>query len=154
MLLADRILGFIWLILGVVLCLVSLKLDLGKAVSPGPGLFPFLTGIFLLTLSIIHLIGLLFFPERNQVTAGKSFWKGVLWYKSLAVVVVMLAYILLLPILGYMLMTFVFLLFLGKAIHPQRWGTVSLVAALSAVLSYIIFGLWLNCQFPRGILGI
>jgi putative tricarboxylic transport membrane protein len=154
MLLADRILGFIWLFLGMVLCLVSLKLDLGKAVSPGPGFFPFLTGILLLGLSMIHLIGLLFFPGKNQAAAGKSFWKGVLWYKSLAVVIVMFAYILLLPVLGYILMTFLFLLFLGKAIHPQRWATVILVAVLSAVLSYIVFGLWLSCQFPRGIFGI
>ena len=73
-----------------------------------------------------------------------------MWNKSGLVVAASIAYILLLPILGFLIATFLFLLFLGNLIELRRWKTVLIVSALSAGISYLVFGVWLLCQFPKG----
>jgi hypothetical protein len=151
MLLYDRILGFIWLFLGLGICGMSYHVDLGELSSPGPGLAPFLSGCLLMFLSAIYLAKSFFFTGHSW--GGRSFWKGVRWDKSILVTAALLAYILVAPILGYILVTFFFLLFLGKVIEPQRWKIVLLVSIFSTVISYLVFCLWLKCQFPGGVLG-
>ena len=103
MILYDRILGFIWLFLGLALCLLSYRIDLGEVGSPGPGFVPFLSGCLLILLSSIYLIKSLFFSTDSQMK--RRFWEGIRWDKSLLVVASLIAYILFLPVLGYLIVT-------------------------------------------------
>jgi putative tricarboxylic transport membrane protein len=149
MVLYDRILGFIWLLLGLAICFMSHRIDLGEVSSPGPGFIPFLTGCLLILLSSIYLLKSRLFPADSHWK--KNFWEGIRWDKSLCVAGALLAYIFLLPVLGYLVLTFLFMAFLGKIIQPQKWSTILIISAVSAVTSYLVFGLWLHCQFPKGL---
>lgn len=146
----DRISGFIWLFLGLIICVMSYRIDLGEAGSPGPGFIPFLTGCLLILLSFIFLVKsfLLSTDSRRE----KNLWKGLRWDKPLLVVIALFAYILLLPVFGYLVVTLLFMVFLGKLIQPQKWTMIIIISILSVAASYLIFGLWLNCQFPKGVL--
>jgi hypothetical protein len=65
----------------------------------------------------------------------------------------MLAYALLLDVLGFSLCTFLLLAFYLQIVALQRW-TLSLGFALAAALaSHLFFDLLLNAQLPRGILA-
>jgi putative tricarboxylic transport membrane protein len=150
MLISQRILGFIWLFLGLVICFMSNNLNLGNASSPGSGFFPFLTGCLLILLSLIYLVKSFFFPEIRK--EGEKFWDRIKWNKQVLVIASLIAYVLLLQVLGYLVTTFLFIVFLIRLIEPLRWRTTLIVAAATVVMTYLIFDYWLMCQFPKGIL--
>jgi putative tricarboxylic transport membrane protein len=150
MLVSQRILGFIWLFLGLVICFMSYSLNLGKASSPGSGFFPFLTGCLLILLSLTFLIKSFFFSETHK--EEDKFWERIKWNKQVLVVASLVAYVLLLQVLGYLVMTFILIVFLIRLIEPLRWATTLIVAAATVVITYLIFDYWLMCQFPKGIL--
>ncbi len=150
MALYDKILGIIWLFLGVTLCLMSYRIGLGEAGSPGSGFIPFLTGCLLVFLSTVNLVkSFLMLPNSEW---KKDFWEGIRWSKLVWVVAALLAYLFLLPMLGYFVVTFLFLVFLGKLLEPQRWMVILTISTLSVAISYAIFCYWLKCQFPVGYL--
>jgi len=135
--------------MGFAICLMSYRIELGEVGSPGPGFVPFLSGCLLIFLSSIYLIKILFFPLDSQWK--KNFWEGIRWDRAALVVAASIAYILLLPILGYVIVTFLFLAFLGKLMELRKWKTILIVSALSAGISFFIFCVWLKCQFPKGL---
>jgi len=150
MALYEKVVSFIWLFLGVALCWMSYRVGLGEAGSPGSGFIPFLTGCLLVFLASLHLIHSFIFltgPQRRS-----DFWEGVRWDKLILVVAALFGYIFLLPVLGYFVVTFLFLVFLGKILEPQSWRTLLIISTLSVALSYLVFGYWLKCQFPMGYL--
>jgi len=150
MALYEKAFTFIWLFLGIALGWMSYRVGLGDAGSPGPGFIPFLTGCLLVFLAFLHLLQTFFLAPDRPRRGG--FWEGVRWDKLIFVVGALLAYILLLPVMGYFLVTFLFLLFLGKILEPQSWKTLLIISILTVGLSYLVFGYWLQCQFPLGYL--
>jgi len=150
MLISQRMAGFIWLCLGLGVCFMSYDLNLGKASSPGSGFFPFLTGCLLIFLSLMYLIKLFFFPEMRK--EGERFRERPRWNRQVLAVASLVAYVLLLSVLGYLVTTFLFIVFLIRLIEPLRWSTTLVVAAATVAITYFIFDYWLMCQFPKGLL--
>lgn len=66
----------------------------------------------------------------------------------------LIGYVILLPVLGYLVVTFLFLVLLSKLLAFRRWGTILVVSALAAGISYLVFGVWLKCQFPKGLINL
>ena len=56
--------------------------------------------------------------------------------------------------LGFILSTFLLLVFLFKAVEPQRWSVAILGSIITTVTAYGIFQVWLGSQLPAGLLGI
>jgi putative tricarboxylic transport membrane protein len=151
-----RVDGLIWVILGIALCLGSVELQLGSFRAPGPGFLPFLSGVALGFFGFIQMLSPLFAPadERQQQSSdeGRVQWN---WRKSitpLLTLLTLLAYILLLEPLGFVLTTFVCLLLLFKFSEPKRWLAPLILSSVTAVLSYLIFSVWLQSHFPKGLL--
>ena len=145
----QRIFGVVWLFLGLAICFMSYKLNLGSASSPGSGFFPFLNGCLLIFLSLIYLIKDFFFTDIPQKVS--TFWERIAWKKQVSVVASLIAYVLLLPVFGYSVVTFLFIFFLIRLIEPVRWITAFLISAATVGITYLIFVYWLLCQFPKGI---
>lgn len=145
----EKIFGFIWLSLGIGTCWMAYRIGLGEASSPGPGFIPFLTGSLLIFLSSISLIKSFVVPSNSG--PSKIFGEGVRWDKLVLVVAALFAYIFLLPVLGYFVVTFLFLILLGKIIEPRGWKVIWIISILSVVISYLVFGYWLKVQFPKGL---
>ena len=151
-----RVDGLIWVILGIALCLGSVKLQLGSFRVPGPGFLPFCSGVSLGFFGFIQMLSPLFAgaDERQQQNSyeGRVKWN---WRKSLTpllTLMTLLAYILLLEPLGFVLTTFVCLLLLFKLSEPRRWLMPMVLSGVTAVLSYLIFSVWLQSHFPKGLL--
>ncbi len=52
----------------------------------------------------------------------------------------------------FSLSTMILLVFLFKAIEPQKWSVALGGALITSLLSFVIFARWLDVQLPRGIL--
>ncbi len=139
--------GMFFFLLGLAVCYFSWKIGLGSPAKPGPGFMPFLAGLLLAALSFVLVIQVLL--SRTAPT-----WETkILWKNILAVLAAMVAYGLLLDKIGFVLITFAFVVILMKVIEPQSWLRAVLGGAISSLASYLLFETLLKSQLPRSFLG-
>ncbi len=148
----DQFSGLFWL--GVSLVVIAggttLRGNIGSFHYPGPGFFPFWSGVGLGVCSIFLVV-----KSRLSHQAGKSMrdligakWQGVVW-----VIASLFIYAFLVQKLGYLLTTFgLMILLLGLMGKMRIWVRIG-GAAVTALLTYLIFNIWLQSQLPEGILG-
>jgi putative tricarboxylic transport membrane protein len=121
------------------------RLSLGTLHQPGPGFFPFWAGLVLAILSLISLC--------NSVKKSDTFsLSGLKSSKLLLVTGALLAYLLLLEMLGFLTVTFLFLFLLFR-IEYRGWLFSAVLALVGAGFSYALFQLWLKTQLPTGPFG-
>jgi putative tricarboxylic transport membrane protein len=116
---------------------------------PNAGLFPFLAGCLLMILSLTAFFSAMtakeegkretFFPQANSLK------------KLLILMSSLIAYEFSLALLGFIITTFLFMMFLLRFIEPQKWTMVVSASILTTAFSYIIFQLFLKVQLPHGI---
>lgn len=75
------------------------------------------------------------------------------WRNILSVLAAMVAYGLLLDQIGFVLVTFAFVVLLMKVTEPQSWKRAILGGAISSIASYLLFETLLKSQLPRSFLG-
>ena len=143
--------ALLWLGLSVLIGMESLRIGIGTFRAPDAGLFPLLTSILIGLFSLWLLSdGLLrkraAAKDEPPVWSEETIWKNLLYTVSALV-----GYALFIDKVGYVLTTFVFLLFLFRAIEPQRWPVAVLASMLTVSLSYAIFQVWLQTQLPDGV---
>lgn len=148
----DIFSSLFWALLGAGICYGGWDLELGSLHDPGSGFMFFWVGIIIIGLSLSILVRAL--REKGRAGEMKALWSGVQWKKIVAVLLALYLYAYGFNLLGFLLSTILLLIFLFKAVEPQRWSTAVWGAILSAVAAYAVFRVWLGTQLPRGILGI
>ena len=141
--------SILFLILSILICLGSVKMGIGKLSEPGPGLMPLGGGILLGILSLADLI----LRNARGLKGEEIGFKGARWSRLFLIIIILFAFTILLPILGYLITTFLVMLLLYKVIEPQKWWVALLGAFLSTILTYLLFGVALKTLFPEGILS-
>jgi len=144
----DQVSAAVWLAVGAIIAVASLRYGLGSFDSPGTGFVPFWAG---LAVSLFSCIGLVHATLKQKRGAGwRPVMRGFMWRKSLIVLAALLAYSLLLTSLGFVLCTALFMGFLLRVVKPQGWLVVIAGSVLTALGSYGIFEVWLKAQLPKG----
>ena len=148
--------GLIWVLIGIGICFGSINLKLGNFHTPGAGFLPFLAGVLLAIFGLILMISTLFAEANGEKkrenlghVAGRQQRR---FLNPLLTVAILFGYILVLEPLGFLLTTFVCLLLLFKLSEPKKWVMPAILSACTAVLSYLIFSVWLQSQLPKGLL--
>ena len=75
------------------------------------------------------------------------------WKRIIAVLLGLLIYTATMNSLGFLLGTFLLLIFLFRLAEPQRWTVALGASALISFAAYGLFEKWLRTQLPRGIWG-
>jgi putative tricarboxylic transport membrane protein len=119
------------------------KLPLGTARNPGPGFFPWWTSVALI------LLGVVFFAQGLNFSSAAREGSGRI-AKVATLMAALAAYALLLELLGYPISTFLLVLFILRATEPQPWAGALGMATITALVSYVLFALWLGVPLPRG----
>ena len=140
----DLTSGLFWLAVAIFICLEGFAhLKLGSLRAPGPGFFPFWGGLFL---GIFSLILLTRSPKSREPFESNA----IPWPALLVVLGALLSYLLLLETVGFVLVTFLFLLLLFR-LGRAGWIKSSAWAVVATSLAYALFQLWLKVQLPRGV---
>ena len=138
------------ILMGVVFCLSSLGIGIGRINAPGPGLIPFGTGGLL----ILFSIGTIFETHFGKGLEGKaSLFSGRRWGVVLSVLISLFLYALVLDILGFIVTTFLTMAVLFKISEKQTWKLALGASAFTTAFTYFLFDYLLKCSFPRGFLG-
>lgn len=147
----DRGSSLFWLILSIAVIIESLRLGIGTLHNPGMGFLAFCVSGLLGILSLILLIQTSL--KKREVEIGPLFY-GTLWKRALLVLIALVIYSNLMPLLGYLISTFLLMTLLFWILEPNRvkWFLWSLILSfLATIMSYYIFSIFLNCQFPEGL---
>lgn len=148
----DILSSLFWMALGMGVCYGGYDLELGTLRDPGSGFMFFWVGIIMVGLSANILIRAL--KMKAEVDRVRILGKDIRWKKILAVLAVLFLYAYAFTSLGFILTTGLLLLFLFKAVEPQKWSWAVLGAIVSTLTAYGVFQLWLGSQLPKGFLGI
>jgi putative tricarboxylic transport membrane protein len=141
----ESVLNLILLIFGLAIMALALQMGFGSLKRPGSGLFPFFSGL------IVFL--------ANAILLGrKSQWSPSLFSRQemnrfIWMVVPFVLWILLMPLIGYIFMTFLSTLFLSKILRLEGWRKPLILSLGTTGLSYLLFGYYLYLDLPRGILS-
>lgn len=148
----DLISSIVLLALSMAALLESSKLPFGSIKTPKMGFLPLILAIALTIFSLI-LLGQAI-KEKRVKGLSLSNVESRSWKRIGLTVGALFAYPFFFEHLGYKISTFLLIAFLLKSIEPQKWWLTIVVALLSSLLSYLIFGVLLNIPFPTGKLGV
>lgn len=143
---SDRWTGPLLLLFSLYVCGESARLGLGVFSRPGPGFFPFYTGLALAVLALTQSLLSFFIGLKTEEA-----WEN--WVSIVLVVAATFAFALLLDFLGFVVTATLFLGFLFGAVERRGWLFSLTVALLIAAAAYLVFGRWLQAQLPAGIFG-
>ena len=144
----DQVSATVWLAIGLIIVIASFSYKLGSLSSPGTGFMPFLAGLAICLFSFIILIQAT--QKKRSGIEWKPILKDLMWGKSMAVLTALLAYILLLNLLGFLVCTALFIGFLFRVMQPMRWSVVIAGAIAVAFAAYGIFEIMLQSPLPKG----
>lgn len=153
----DGIAGLICLALSIGLLVLSRGLPQSSFVPVGPDFYPRIVLVIMAVLSVMLLASDLW-RQRTQsadADAGAEPAPEKRNYRLVGLTFAVFAgYVVLLPLLGYRLATFLFMVVLQAVIDPprgaRRWVMVMVSAFASAAITYAIFDHYLSVLLPRG----
>ena len=146
----DQASSLFWLLVSLSVFVESLRLGIGTLHNPGRGFLTFgASGV----LGILSLILLLQASLRKKEVKTPPFFAGPLWTRILLVVIVLVVYSWVMPVLGYLISTFLLMTTLFLILERKKILFVFVSSILATVVTYLIFSKWLNCQFPDGLFG-
>ena len=137
-----------WLLFSIYVAIESYRLDLGNWHDPGPGYFPFGAALLFGCMALP-----VFIKSLKEVSASKGVSgarEKPRWQNVVLVLIAMVLYTFLLNTVGFVLCTFLIVVFFVKIVAQQRWTRSIMVALSMAVGSYLLFGLFLKAPLPEG----
>lgn len=152
----EMIGNIFFIVLSIIVCVYSIKINIGSVSNPGSGFLPFVSAIFFGTLSVILIIKLSIFKKSQQRETCSEFVEQKRFTKSrkriIFVILSLSVYIIMMPKLGYLISTFLLMVFLFGFTRQMKWYLVLIYSFSVVLISYLVFEIWLSCQFPRGVL--
>jgi hypothetical protein len=146
----DLLSGLFWLGISIFVFIQAVHLGVGTFLTPGPGFVLFWSSLIFGTLSIVLVIKAILGKGGKRILADS--WRGLKWSHVLITIIALFLYASFLTRIGFLLMTFGFMMLLYGLGKTKLWVTVA-GAFVTIMLAYIIFHFALQIQFPRGILG-
>ncbi len=146
----DRTSSLFWLLVSVAVFVESIRLGIGRLHNPGRGFITFGASGILGILSIFLFLRASL--EKEEIKAEPLF-AGILWQRIVIVLIALALYAWAMPVLGYLISTFVLMTLLFWVLEKNKTGWVFVSSFLSTLVTYFVFSKWLNCQFPDGLFG-
>src|SRR3990170_7689053 len=119
----------------------SLRLGLGSIHRPGIGFLPFYTGLGMSGVALAFFLKT-FLAVKRQQEAEREKTDGLFILRVAVIFAALVLYVLLVPVLGFLIGTFLLLIFLFKAGGIRRWMPALLAALVSVWVSYLLFSFW------------
>jgi hypothetical protein len=147
MLRREIIAPFFFLALTLFACIESWRLGVGSFMAPGSGFLPFWASVVTGTLVLILL-----FKEKGKIIVANAspLFKGKKIKNVLFTLIALFAYPLLLDRIGFFLCTLFFIGLSIKIVGQQKWRTVFGISLSVAIITYLLFDVWLGIQIPKG----
>lgn len=118
--------------------------------GPGSAFLPFWLGVVMSLLAGLLLVGAM----RSRDPGAEWLPRGKGLRRIGVVLGATIAFVALLKVVGMILGTALFLIFLLRALDRKPWPLTLSVATATAGLNYLVFTYWLRVPFPVSVFGI
>jgi hypothetical protein len=119
------------------------KLRIGAIARPGPGFFPVVLAAAFSLVCVALLVNAVRARDGDAVPVARLGWS-----KIAATMAALFVYAFALEHVGFVAATFALLLFFFKALERQRWPVALASSLATALVTYLVFKVWLNVQLP------
>jgi len=143
----DLLSGAFCLACAIGLCYRSGQLGLGRMSDPGPGFTIFLAAAALALLSLVLVLSSLWRRNSDAERAPDA----VRWDKIALILFSLVVYGLVLRRVGFVIATFLLVVFFLKVLERKKWHVALLVGVGMAVGTYTVFEWWLQARLPAGV---
>lgn len=133
--------------LGMIISIVSLGYGFGTFKRPGTGLYPFFIGLCVFIFSTALAVS-----QLRSSTHVSLFGRGEV-KTFLLMVASFCLWIVVMPLLGYVLVTPLVTFTFAKIMKLEGWWKPLSISVASTLFIYLLFDYWLYIDLPRGILG-
>jgi hypothetical protein len=148
----EQIYNAFWILLSGAICVLSVQLTLWDASGPGGGFIPFLAGALIGATGLALFV--LEFAKGIRDRRPEAFFPNSLAIRRILFVLGALCFMALtIAHLGFLISAFLAICFLLRAVEPQKWTTIVVIALASSLGSYYLFNGLLQVPLPAGILG-
>ena len=147
---SDRNSSLFWLLFSLCIFIESIRLGVGTFRNPSTGFMTFWASGLLGGLSLILFFKSSFGRRERETSA---LFSGKLWGRVVAVLVALLCYALLMKSAGYLIDTFLLMMFLFWIVRGQKLRWIFLFSFLTTLITYYVFSVRLQGQFPNGVFG-
>lgn len=144
----ERVVGLVVVAAAGIYLSMALALPYGSTARPGAGFFPILVGIFGCVVGVTMSARAFRVPSRAPA-AREGGRDAAARRRALSTVAALVAFCLLMPWIGYPLVAFAFVTVLLQRLG-SAWRSAALIGAVTAVLSFYVFGVLLDVPLPRG----
>lgn len=153
----DSIAGLICLVLSIGMLVLTRGLPHSSFVPVGPDFYPRIVLVVMAALSAM-LIASDLWRKRSPAKAAPSAAAPQAEERNYRLVgityAVFAGYVILLPLVGYRVSTFLFMAALQAVFEPprsaRRWAMVLVSALATAAVTYVVFNDYLSVLLPRG----
>ncbi len=149
---ADLITGVVLLVLSGFVIWEASQMPPSATFGPGSGFLPFWLGVLLAALATILFVSAWRRPATEKDSESVFPGKHAL-FAITSVLVGLAGYILLIEVLGYLVDTFLFIVFLMKAVEREKWPLTLMVAVGTTAVLFITFKFLLRITLPSNIFG-
>lgn len=111
----------------------------------GVGLFPLLVGGCLVLCGLFHLATAGRFQQKSEPLDGGKIRLIATVFAALVVYTAVMEY------LGYLIATFLFVMFLTRLLGSKSWWKTVLTAAVTAAVFGLVFQTWMEMPLPAGL---
>lgn len=136
-------------VLFVFILVISVQMGFGSMKNPGPGFFPAFISLFGTAFSILVLVQHL--SARGRAEAGNKIFDAGQKRRFLAMIAAFCGWLILMPWLGFILVTFLATAAFAKIMGLEGWWRPILLAIGAAVFIHYLFDVWFYADLPRGI---
>lgn len=139
--------GIVFALFSLTFLLLSLEFPYTGPVGPGPGFLPLWISGIMLVLSILYIVESI----KDKDGPKETFPRGTALRSVLFILICLVAYLILMPILGFIVASVLFLFTLF--IRHYKWYTSVGAAVVVTFFLYWLFGIVLNVSLPQNIFG-
>jgi putative tricarboxylic transport membrane protein len=143
----EKIAFFLTFIIGVISIVGGFIYGIGSFPNLGRGAYPVFVGLIISVLSIF-----LFFSTAGEETKAEGEAGSKTNNKRIMILLLVLAlYVLLVNQIGFLILSFLLLMFLQKLMGQTGWRTPVVISVITVIVFWILFKKWLDVQLPDGL---
>ncbi|MGF6907388.1 tripartite tricarboxylate transporter TctB family protein [Fusobacterium sp. PH5-44] len=147
---ANIISGLIFMCISIYVIVVTFTFKKFKNVPVGPEFFPRYLGIGLLICSVIIIFQGIVDESKAKAPTISPFDKGI--QRVIISLAIMVFYVILWPILGFLIVTPLLLFFLMCLLKIKNYAVMIAISVIASVMIFSIFKYLLGIEMPLGIL--
>lgn len=148
---ANYIDALFFLVIGIIIrVLIPYQVTMTDGMEDGivsPSLFPKIVAWLLIILSLFRLTSVYLKSDKRNINIEVK-----KLYKFLSCLTVIIGYVILIPLIGFLLSSMIAVFCLTKLLGKSKWYNAMLLSVITSSVIYYSFTKFLNIALPSGIL--